>query len=172
VALPSNRYGLVTEQKKGAYKYFVDLGDRMEVATVRTVYVDEVSFILHLSAQLSRTRPNVSTYRIDKLRSISPRWSMACHWASLLLWAATRTKARELELKLGLGLGWWRRANEWVPVSFLWRTALPTATTVLLAVFHCWRYQVIPHIRSWTEYALIMSLWSTSEIIKSQSSNC
>ncbi|KAG5652752.1 hypothetical protein H0H81_003839 [Sphagnurus paluster] len=34
-------YGLVTEQKKGVYKYFVDLGDRMEVATVRTVYVDE-----------------------------------------------------------------------------------------------------------------------------------
>jgi len=36
------RYGLVTEQKKGAYKYFVDLGDKMEVATVRTSYVDEV----------------------------------------------------------------------------------------------------------------------------------
>ncbi|KAG5352384.1 hypothetical protein C0989_002575 [Termitomyces sp. Mn162] len=34
-------YGLVTEQKKGSYKYFVDLGDRMEVATSRTVYVDE-----------------------------------------------------------------------------------------------------------------------------------
>ncbi|KAI0308968.1 Ku DNA-binding complex Ku70 subunit, partial [Amylostereum chailletii] len=34
-------YGLVTEQKKGAYRYFVDLGDRMEVAESRTVYVDE-----------------------------------------------------------------------------------------------------------------------------------
>ncbi|TFK34525.1 SPOC like C-terminal domain-containing protein [Crucibulum laeve] len=34
-------YGLVTEQKKGTYKYFVDLGDRMEVAEVRTVYIDE-----------------------------------------------------------------------------------------------------------------------------------
>ncbi|KAJ7265502.1 ku70-like protein [Mycena haematopus] len=34
-------YGLVTEQKKGSYKYFVDLGERMEVATSRTVYVDE-----------------------------------------------------------------------------------------------------------------------------------
>ncbi|KIM74877.1 hypothetical protein PILCRDRAFT_800357 [Piloderma croceum F 1598] len=34
-------YGLVTEQKKGAYKYFVDLGDRMEVAGVKTVYLDE-----------------------------------------------------------------------------------------------------------------------------------
>ncbi|KAF8224427.1 Ku DNA-binding complex, Ku70 subunit [Tricholoma matsutake] len=34
-------YGLVTEQKKGMYKYFVDLGDRMEVATVRTIYIDE-----------------------------------------------------------------------------------------------------------------------------------
>lgn len=39
--LNARRYGLVTEQKKGAYKYFVDLGERMEVATVRTVYVDE-----------------------------------------------------------------------------------------------------------------------------------
>ncbi|KAJ7068801.1 SPOC like C-terminal domain-containing protein [Mycena amicta] len=34
-------YGLVTEQKKGSYKYFVDLGERMEVATVKTSYVDE-----------------------------------------------------------------------------------------------------------------------------------
>ncbi|KZT73452.1 Ku DNA-binding complex, Ku70 subunit [Daedalea quercina L-15889] len=34
-------YGLITEQKKGAYKYFVDLGDRMEVANSRTTYVDE-----------------------------------------------------------------------------------------------------------------------------------
>ncbi|OBZ72522.1 ATP-dependent DNA helicase II subunit 1 [Grifola frondosa] len=34
-------YGLVTEQKKGAYKYFADLGGKMEVATPRTVYVDE-----------------------------------------------------------------------------------------------------------------------------------
>ena len=31
----------MTEQKKGAYKYFVDLGERMEVATSRTVYIDE-----------------------------------------------------------------------------------------------------------------------------------
>ncbi|KAI0064929.1 Ku DNA-binding complex, Ku70 subunit [Artomyces pyxidatus] len=35
-------YGLVTEQKKGSYKYFVDLGDRMEVAESKTSYVDEV----------------------------------------------------------------------------------------------------------------------------------
>ncbi|KAG6372151.1 SPOC like C-terminal domain-containing protein [Boletus reticuloceps] len=34
-------YGLITEQKKGSYKYFVDLGDRMEVANSRTVYLDE-----------------------------------------------------------------------------------------------------------------------------------
>ncbi|KAK0470359.1 SPOC like C-terminal domain-containing protein [Desarmillaria tabescens] len=34
-------YGLVTEQRKGAYKYFADLGDRMEVANVRTSYIDE-----------------------------------------------------------------------------------------------------------------------------------
>lgn len=41
-SLSVSRYGLVTEQKKGVYKYFVDLGDRMEVANARTVYVDEV----------------------------------------------------------------------------------------------------------------------------------
>ena len=35
-------YGLVTEQKKGAYKYFVDLGDKMEVVESRTTHVDEV----------------------------------------------------------------------------------------------------------------------------------
>ncbi|ETW82733.1 hypothetical protein HETIRDRAFT_157084 [Heterobasidion irregulare TC 32-1] len=34
-------YGLVAEQRKGAYKYFADLGDRMEVAESRTAYVDE-----------------------------------------------------------------------------------------------------------------------------------
>lgn len=37
-----SRYGLVTEQKRGAYRYFVDLGDKMEVAESRTLYVDEV----------------------------------------------------------------------------------------------------------------------------------
>jgi ATP-dependent DNA helicase 2 subunit 1 len=35
-------YGLITEQKKGQYKYFADLGDRMEVAEARTTYADEV----------------------------------------------------------------------------------------------------------------------------------
>ncbi|KZP10481.1 Ku DNA-binding complex, Ku70 subunit [Athelia psychrophila] len=34
-------YGLVTEQKKGSYKYFVDLGDVMVPAAVRSVYLDE-----------------------------------------------------------------------------------------------------------------------------------
>ncbi|KAH8986239.1 SPOC like C-terminal domain-containing protein [Lactarius hatsudake] len=34
-------YGLVSEQKRGAYKYFVDLGDKMEVVDSRTSYVDE-----------------------------------------------------------------------------------------------------------------------------------
>ncbi|KAJ7639391.1 SPOC like C-terminal domain-containing protein [Roridomyces roridus] len=34
-------YSLVTEQKRGSYKYFFDLGERMEVVTTRTVYVDE-----------------------------------------------------------------------------------------------------------------------------------
>ncbi|TEB31595.1 Ku DNA-binding complex, Ku70 subunit [Coprinellus micaceus] len=35
-------YNLVTEQKKGSYQYFVDLGDRMEAAKSRTMYVDEL----------------------------------------------------------------------------------------------------------------------------------
>ncbi|KAH8094504.1 SPOC like C-terminal domain-containing protein [Cristinia sonorae] len=35
-------YGLVTEQKKGSYRYFVDLGDRMEVVESRTAYVDNI----------------------------------------------------------------------------------------------------------------------------------
>ncbi|KAK7043879.1 ATP-dependent DNA helicase II subunit 1 [Paramarasmius palmivorus] len=34
-------YGLVTQQTKGNYKYFVDLGHKMEVATVRTSHLDE-----------------------------------------------------------------------------------------------------------------------------------
>lgn len=34
-------YGLISEQKKGSYKYFIDLGDRMEVAVSRTVYIDQ-----------------------------------------------------------------------------------------------------------------------------------
>ncbi|KAI0763322.1 ku70-like protein [Trametes elegans] len=34
-------YGLITEQKKGAYRYFADLGDRMEPVTSRASYVDE-----------------------------------------------------------------------------------------------------------------------------------
>jgi ATP-dependent DNA helicase 2 subunit 1 len=49
---------LVTEQKKGAYKYFVDLGDRMEVAGVKTVYLDEVSQSSFPSLLL---RPSLST---------------------------------------------------------------------------------------------------------------
>jgi ATP-dependent DNA helicase 2 subunit 1 len=36
------RYGLIAEQKKGVYKYFVDLGDRMELAQSKTAYVDDV----------------------------------------------------------------------------------------------------------------------------------
>ncbi|KAF5345659.1 hypothetical protein D9757_014209 [Collybiopsis confluens] len=34
-------YGLVTEQKKGEYKYFVDLGDRLEPAVIKTTLLDE-----------------------------------------------------------------------------------------------------------------------------------
>ncbi|KAF5364412.1 hypothetical protein D9758_010691 [Tetrapyrgos nigripes] len=34
-------YGLVTEQKKGGYKYFTDLGDRIEAVVSKTVYLDQ-----------------------------------------------------------------------------------------------------------------------------------
>ncbi|EKM57865.1 uncharacterized protein PHACADRAFT_116276 [Phanerochaete carnosa HHB-10118-sp] len=34
-------YGLVTAQKKGSYRYFVDLGDRMELAESRTVWLQK-----------------------------------------------------------------------------------------------------------------------------------
>lgn len=40
----------MTEQKKGSYQYFVDLGDRLEIAISKTVYVDEANqFILFSS---------------------------------------------------------------------------------------------------------------------------
>ncbi|THH23094.1 hypothetical protein EUX98_g8084 [Antrodiella citrinella] len=35
-------YGLVTEQKKGTYRYFVDVGHKMELAGSRTTYVDNI----------------------------------------------------------------------------------------------------------------------------------
>ena len=47
---PPVRYGLIAEQKKGAYRYFADLGDRMEVAVSRTSYVDEVDHLTQLNA--------------------------------------------------------------------------------------------------------------------------
>jgi ATP-dependent DNA helicase 2 subunit 1 len=47
-------YGLVTEQKKGAYKYFVDLGDKMEVVESRTMHVDEVCVHLMMGSSLCR----------------------------------------------------------------------------------------------------------------------
>jgi ATP-dependent DNA helicase 2 subunit 1 len=36
------RYGLVTEQKKGAYRYFANMGKSIEEAVAKTTYVDEV----------------------------------------------------------------------------------------------------------------------------------
>ena len=39
------RYGLITEQKKGTYRLFYDAGDQLEPVSVKTMYVDEVSYI-------------------------------------------------------------------------------------------------------------------------------
>src|SRR6266404_837118 len=50
-------YGLVTEQKKGAYKYFVDLGDKMEVVDSRTTYVDEVRTHSYKPSAFSHPNP-------------------------------------------------------------------------------------------------------------------
>jgi ATP-dependent DNA helicase 2 subunit 1 len=47
LAIGIKGYNLVTEQKKGTYKYFVDLGDKMEVVESRTTHVDEVCRHLH-----------------------------------------------------------------------------------------------------------------------------
>ena len=41
-SLHFTRYGLVTEQKKGEYKYFTDVGDRLEVVESKTAYIDKV----------------------------------------------------------------------------------------------------------------------------------
>jgi ATP-dependent DNA helicase 2 subunit 1 len=38
-------YGLITEQKKGAYKYFVDLDGSMQPVASKTAYIDEVSSV-------------------------------------------------------------------------------------------------------------------------------
>jgi hypothetical protein len=47
-------YNLVTEQKKGSYKYFVDLGDKMEAVESRTTHVDEVCRRLYVPWLLSQ----------------------------------------------------------------------------------------------------------------------
>ncbi|KLO17356.1 ku70-like protein [Schizopora paradoxa] len=44
-------YGLVTEQKKGQYKYFMDLGDRWVPAESKTLYMDE-----HEQREVDRTK--------------------------------------------------------------------------------------------------------------------
>ena len=44
--LSNSSYGLVSEQKKGSYRYFVDLGDRLEAVEPKTVYVDDVGLRL------------------------------------------------------------------------------------------------------------------------------
>ena len=46
-------YALVSEQKKGLYKYFMDLGDRLEVVEPKTLYVDEVrTFFVRAHSEL------------------------------------------------------------------------------------------------------------------------
>lgn len=49
------RYGLVTEQKKGDYKYFIDSGDHLEAVEPKTLYVDKVRLMAHLISAFSAT---------------------------------------------------------------------------------------------------------------------
>ena len=53
-------YGLVSEQKKGAYKYFVDLGNKMEVVESRTMHVDEVCVRLYAVSPRVMFIPTIS----------------------------------------------------------------------------------------------------------------
>jgi hypothetical protein len=74
------RYNLVTEQKKGSYQYFVDLGDRMEAAKSRTMYVDEVCHlqITVSDRSLRSTTASRRRSRQDKDRVWGQRWSISC----------------------------------------------------------------------------------------------
>ena len=111
------RYGLVTEQKKGAYKYFVDLGDRMEVAGVRTVYLDEVRLTFppqHSSRPLRILRSHILKHRTNKPRSRNRKWCTGCRWA---LQPLTRMMRKVKALGLVLGRAWYLLARGWVFVS-------------------------------------------------------
>ena len=70
VDLPFNSsnssYGLVSEQKKGSYRYFVDLGDRLEAVEPKTVYVDDVG--PHLSFFYGNLYINLLFIRLSKLQ--------------------------------------------------------------------------------------------------------
>lgn len=50
------RYGLVTEQKKGNYKYFIDTGDHLEAVEPKTLYVDKVRLIVYLVSLYSASK--------------------------------------------------------------------------------------------------------------------
>ena len=49
--MDTSRYGLITEQKKGAYRYFAETDAGMEVVESRTSYVDEVRVRTRCSAK-------------------------------------------------------------------------------------------------------------------------
>ena len=63
------RYGLVTEQKKGSYKYFMDTGDSLEVVEPKTLYVDEVSLPCRTRA-LAHTRTQNEEREVDKTKIV------------------------------------------------------------------------------------------------------
>ena len=66
----------MTEQKKGSYRYFMDLGDRLEVVEPKTQYVDEVSMqffeFLHILTLVTRA----SSVK-HKRKTLSTAWNSA-----------------------------------------------------------------------------------------------
>src|SRR6187551_2205639 len=95
--LPELRYGLVTQQTKGTYKYFADLGDRMEVAVVNTKHVDEVYLKFLVPGH------HLLYFRTGKRKWGKQKWSTGWDLVWLLLEkAAMRTRRKMMTLLLRL----------------------------------------------------------------------
>lgn len=92
--LVTYRYGLVTEQKKGSYKYFMDMGDRLEAVEPKTVYIDEVGSDHTL---LVLTNGVHYTCRWSNVQWINQRLSTEC---SLVLLLKTIMRMKNMECAL------------------------------------------------------------------------
>lgn len=88
---------MITEQKKGTYKYFIDLGDRMEPVESRTVYMDEVRrrWILIL-------RGLCKPHTVSAARTCS--WKLIGH-GSCTVWISVRLPNRRRRTISRMGWG-------------------------------------------------------------------